>query len=74
MGNQIQRLNLAGNDRLKKHGDRHGVDEACSDRDVMVPQLVQIQLNGLAMHANVGTPEPHCGVVTWNCPRQRKCD
>ena len=47
------RLQLPRSDELQQHRGRRRVDEPRGDRDIAIPELLEVQLHGLAVDANV---------------------
>jgi len=53
MGNQKFGIEPAGAQRFQQHRRTHGVDEPRGDRDIPVPQVLQMKIDLHAMHADV---------------------
>ena len=54
MGDQLLGIDPARLHRLEQHWRGYGVDEPRRDRDVAVPQSLQVQIRLNAMHADIG--------------------
>lgn len=54
MRDQLAGLDATGGEQLQQHGRGDGVDQAGGQRDIVHPQLLDLQGAGLAVHADVG--------------------
>src|ERR1039458_9044111 len=54
MRNQELGVDLVRSDRFEQHRYGDCIDQPCGDRDVAVPQLLEMEIDLYSMHADIG--------------------